>query len=41
MKIVDKYELAKCPYGTPFYNLKEIEIIQFINDHEKPTQAQP
>ena len=21
MKIVDKYELAKCSYGTPFYHL--------------------
>lgn len=21
MKVVDKYELAKCPYGTPFYHL--------------------
>ena len=23
MKIVDKYDLAKCSYGTPFYNLDE------------------
>ena len=23
MKIVDKYGLAKCSYGTPFYNLYE------------------
>ena len=23
MKIVDKYGLAKCSYGTPFYNLDE------------------
>ena len=21
MKVVNKYELAKCPYGTPFYHL--------------------
>ena len=23
MRLVDKYELARCPYGTPFYELNQ------------------
>ena len=28
MKIVDKYELARCPYGTPFYNLQDSHALK-------------
>ena len=32
MKIVDKYELARCPYGTPFYVLKDIQARELTDD---------
>lgn len=32
MKIVDKYGLAKCPYGTPFYILDNPEHNEYTID---------
>ena len=32
MKIVDKYELAKCSYGTPFYKLSRVSSKEFEID---------
>ena len=37
MKIVDKYELAKCSYGTPFYLLKDIEARKLTDEGEWQT----